>query len=288
MPSLKAIRRRLTTVKSTQQITRAMKLVAAAKLRRSQERLLAMRPYAYRIQDIIASLAAREDESAHPLLARRDPKRVLLLVLTSDRGLCGAFNSSINKATDRWIRENEAALDALGLAVVGKKGRDYFARRKVNVRRLYMDVLTNVSLERCARIGEEVTAEYVDNQLDAVYMVYNEFKSAIQQRVKVEQLLPVPVEKLETEDSHEEPIFEPTRAAVLDSILPLHINVQVYRAVLESVASEMGARMTAMDSATNNAKELLARLTLQYNRARQASITKELMEIVSGAEALKG
>jgi len=288
MPSLKAIRRRLTTVKSTQQITRAMKLVATAKLRRSQERLLAMRPYAYRIQDIIASLAAREDESAHPLLARRDPKRVLLLVLTSDRGLCGAFNSSINKATDRWIRENEAALDALGLAVVGKKGRDYFARRKVNVRRLYMDVLTNVSLERCARIGEEVTAEYVDNQLDAVYMVYNEFKSAIQQRVKVEQLLPVPVEKLETEDSHEEPIFEPTRAAVLDSILPLHINVQVYRAVLESVASEMGARMTAMDSATNNAKELLARLTLQYNRARQASITKELMEIVSGAEALKG
>jgi F-type H+-transporting ATPase subunit gamma len=288
MPSLKAIRRRITSVKSTQQITRAMKLVAAAKLRRSQERLLALRPYAYRIQDMIASLAAREDTSVNPLLARREPKKVLLLVLTSDRGLCGSFNASVNKAAERWVRDNQAGLDAVGLAVIGKKGRDYFARRPVEIRRQYMDVLTDVCLERCARIGAEIVAEYIDQDLDAVYLVYNEFKSAIQQRVVVEPLLPVPMEEVDASASLDEPIFEPDRASVLDSVLPLHVNVQVYRAVLESVASEMGARMTAMEAATNNARDLLGRLTLQYNRARQAAITKELMEIVSGAEAQKG
>jgi F-type H+-transporting ATPase subunit gamma len=293
MPSLKTIRRRITSVKSTGKITRAMKLVATAKLRRAQERLLQMRPYAVRIGDMIAELAQGTDAEAHALLAVRPPKRTLLLVLTSDRGLAGAFNSNVNKTAWRWVAENKDQREHIELRIVGKKGRDFFKNRPVNVGHVYTDVLNNVTLERSTAIGRELTAAYVDGEFDEVYLVYNEFKSAIAQRPVSQRLLPIRPEEHDIEpDAAPVPtpdtLFEPSKEAVLDAILPLSINVQIYRALLESVASEMGARMTAMDAATKNASELLAKITLQYNRARQAIITTELMEITSGAESLKG
>jgi len=293
MPSLKTIRRRITSVKSTGKITRAMKLVATAKLRRAQERLLQMRPYAVRIGDMIAELAQGTDAEAHALLAVRPPKRTLLLVLTSDRGLAGAFNSNVNKTAWRWVAEHKDQREHIELRIVGKKGRDFFKNRPVNVGHVYTDVLNNVTLERSTAIGRELTAAYVDGEFDEVYVVYNEFKSAIAQRPVSQRLLPIRPEEHDIEpDAAPVPtpdtLFEPSKEAVLDAILPLSINVQIYRALLESVASEMGARMTAMDAATKNASELLAKITLQYNRARQAIITTELMEITSGAESLKG
>lgn len=296
MPSLKAIRRRIVSVKSTGKITRAMKLVATAKLRRAQERLMQMRPYARRVDDMIADLAKGTNPEAHALLAVRPPKRTLILVLTSDRGLAGAFNSNVNKAAWNWIRQHKDRRDHIELRIVGKKGRDFFKSRDVNVGHLYTDVLNNVTLERATGIGRELVAAYVDGHFDEVFIAYNEFKSAIVQRTRVERVLPLQVDEatdlsgifplqpvVETDT-----IFEPNRDAVLDAILPMSIDTKVYRCLLESVASEMGARMTAMDAATKNAGELLARITLLYNRARQSIITTELMEITSGAESLKG
>lgn len=296
MPSLKAIRRRITSVKSTGKITRAMKLVATAKLRRAQERLVQNRPYALRVQEMIRELAKGTVADDHVLLAERPAKKTLILVLTSDRGLAGAFNANVNKAVWNWVRDNREQREHIELRIVGKKGRDFFKSRNVVTGHVYMDVLTNLTLERASAIGRELVAAYVDGKFDEVLLAYNEFKSAIAQRVCVDRILPIRPEHHEVHGMpHETPqkptadtIYEPTKGQVLDTLLPMSINVQVYRALLESVASEMGARMTAMDAATKNASELLARITLQYNRARQAIITTELMEITSGAEALKG
>jgi F-type H+-transporting ATPase subunit gamma len=288
MPSLKNIRTRIKAVKSTQKITRAMKMVAAARLRRAQDAIETLRPYAYRLRETVWELSRASEASDHPLLAQREPKRVQLLVLTSDRGLCGGFNTSINRATETYIREHKLDHEHMGLALIGRKGRDYFGRRPYPIDHVHRDVFTQSSMLRAQQIGEQVVADFVDQGLDAVYLVYNEFKNAISQEVRVEQLLPViPEETADTSEAGVEFVYEPSKRAVLDSVLPLHINVQIYRAVLESVASEMGARMTAMDAATKNAGELVGRLTLEYNRARQAAITKELMEIVAGAEALR-
>lgn len=302
MPSLKAIRRRIVSVKSTGKITRAMKLVATAKLRRAQERLVQLRPYANRISAMISDLAKGTNPDAHALLAVRPPKRTLILVLTSDRGLAGAFNSNVNKAAWNWIKAHNgsdgkpARREHIELRIVGKKGRDFFKSRDANVAHIYTDVLNNVTLERSTLIGRELVAAYVDGHFDEVFVAYNEFKSAIMQKPLLRRILPMQVDDT-TELSgifpldapvEKDTIFEPNREAVLDSILPISINVTVYRALLESVASEMGARMTAMDAATKNAGELLARITLIYNRARQSIITTELMEITSGAESLKG
>ncbi len=297
MPSLKAIRRRITSVKSTGKITRAMKLVATARLRRAQERLLQTRPYAVRLTDMIRQLAAETDMDLNPLLATRPPKRTLVLVLTSDRGLAGAFNANVNKAAWSWIQRHRDTREHIELRIVGKKGRDFFKNRAANVGHVYMDVLNNLTLERAAGIGRELVAAYVDGGYDEVYVAYNEFRSAMLQNTHVERLLPLVPHTSDAEalQEHQKPaattvdtIFEPSKQAVLDAILPLAINVHIYRCLLESVASEMGARMTAMDAATKNASELLARITLQYNRARQSIITTELMEITSGAESLKG
>jgi len=297
MPSLKAIRRRITSVKSTGKITRAMKLVATAKLRRAQERLVQTRPYALRLRDMIRELSRGVDHDAHALLAVRPPRRTLILVLTSDRGLAGAFNANVNKNTWNWIQRHKGDRDHIELRIVGKKGRDFFKSRPVTVGHVYTDVLNHLTLERATAIGRDLVAAYVDGDFDEVFVAYNDFKSAIIQKVMLDKVLPIEPAKIAVEgaQAHEVParpsadtIFEPSKAAVLDAILPLAIHVHVYRALLESVASEMGARMTAMDAATKNAKELLARITLQYNRARQAIITTELMEITSGAEALKG
>lgn len=292
MPSLKDLRRRIGSVTSTRQITRAMKLVAASKLRKAQEHIVRLRPYAYRIGDMIAELARDEDTSAHPLLAVRDPKRTMLLVLTSDRGLAGAFNANVNKAAMNWVTEHEAERELVELHIVGKKARDYFKRRPVQVGEIFTDVLPDVDINDAARIGRSVVAAFLDNRFDEVYVVYNEFKSAIAQDTKVERLLPIVAEEHDLNNDvlappSSETLFEPNQGQVLDAVLPRHVTVQIFRCLLESVASEMGARMTAMESATNNASDLLDKLTLKYNRARQAAITRELVEIVTGAQALE-
>ncbi len=293
MPTLKQIRRRLTSVKNTQKITRAMKLVAAAKLRRAQENMLRAQPYANRIREVIWDLSEHTSRDVHPLLQVREEKKALMLVVTSDRGMCGAFNSNINRRAERYLRTKEGDHEELELALLGRKGRDYFRRRRYPVFKEYMEVLSSPSFDRVTEIGAEVTARFLDGGHDAVYVVYNEFKSAISQKVVVERLLPIVPEHDEAEvaaEAHLQGIefgYEPSREAILNAVLPLYVNVRLYFAVLESLAAEMGARMTAMESATKNAGELLSRLTLQYNKARQASITKEMLEIVSGAEAMR-
>jgi len=290
--NLKEIRQRIRSVKSTQQITKAMKMIAAARLRKAQEAIVAKRPYAHRIRDIIASLATRTDAEDHPLLAKREPKKVLLLILTSDRGMCGGFNVNIARTTVRYVEANDAGHESVDLAVIGKKGQEFFKRRsQFNVSQEYRGILENIDYEKAKTVGDDIIAAYTDEGLDAVMMVYNEFKSAMTQQVVVEQVLPViPDEELEDDVASTllDFVYEPSKTNVLDEVLPLHVNTQIYRAILESIASEMGARMTAMDAATRNAQELISKLTLKYNRARQAAITTELMEIIGGAEALKG
>ncbi len=287
MPSLKDIRKRIGSVKNTQQITKAMKMVAAARLRKAQERIETMRPYSYRLRDIIGQLAARADFSDHPLLEQREAKRVQLLVMTSDRGLCGGFNAAINRTTERYIKANDAGHEDISVSVVGRKGNDYFKRRDVTMGHYFEDVLAHVDLEHASDIAEHAMVSFLENDLDAVYVVYNEFKSAISQEVVVEQLLPIKPVVPEGDGYMADFIYEPSKEDLMGAVLPRHLTVQVYRMLLESVASEMGARMSAMDSATKNAGELIDKLTLTYNRARQANITNELMEIIGGAEALK-
>lgn len=289
MASLKEIKKRIVSVKNTQQITRAMRMVAAAKLRRAQESIQALRPYAYKIRDVIGHLTEVVPSEDHPLLAQREPKRVVLLVITSDRGLCGAFNANINRRTEGYVNENVEGHEDVQLAIIGRKGQEYFRRRSLPVLHEYREILTNPTFENAQKIADELIESFKGQNLDAVYMLYNEFKSAISQQVVVEQLLPLPMPAPEERKAHEgltEFIYEPGKQELLDGILPLNVEIQVYRAILESLASEMGARMTAMESATNNAKELIKSLTLEYNKARQAAITTELIEIISGAEAL--
>jgi F-type H+-transporting ATPase subunit gamma len=238
---------------------------------------------------VLSGVAARvgADEEVHPLLARREPKNVMLVVLTSDRGLAGAFNSNICKAAHgRWKRL-EAEGSQVCFGIIGRKGRDYFRRRHASIRHDFMGVFEDLNVARAGEIGRYIVEDYTSLNLDACYLVYNEFKSAISQQVVIEPFLPITPLQL-AEDRVGDFIYEPNRKALLDTLLPMYVEVEIYRALLESVASEHGARMTAMDAATNNASDMIDRLTLQYNRARQAAITKELMEIIGGAEALKG
>ena len=292
MPSLKAIRKRIGSVKNTQKITKAMKMVAAARLRRAQQAITELRPYALKTLEVLSSVAARAgDEEVHPLLARRDARKVLLVVLTSDRGLAGAFNGSICKAAHRKWKELEAQGVSVSFAVIGKKGRDFFRRRNANIEFEFTGVFEALSVVKAGEIGRAIVAEYKTDGFDAVYLCYNEFKSAISQRVVLEPLVPITPMAVEGEgrlDGGVDFIYEPSKAALLDLLLPMYIEVEIFRALLESVASEHGARMTAMDNASKNAGEMIDRMTLVYNRARQAAITKELMEIIGGAEALKG
>jgi F-type H+-transporting ATPase subunit gamma len=291
MPSLREIRKRIRSVKSTQKITGAMKLVAASKLRRAQDSILSARPYSNELGAMLRRLATRADthgdEAAHPLLDLRPLRRVLLVVITSDRGLCGAFNANILRRAERFLREQGGRFDHLEIATIGRKGRDYFKKRKVATVRDFPGVFNDLGYHRATEIGEGLCKEYMAHDLDAVFLLYNEFKSALTQRVVVQDLLPIVHEELPIGEDIDY-LYEPDRRTVLDRLVPRYVSTIVWRALLESSASEQGARMTAMDSATKNAKELVARYTLQYNRTRQASITRELMEIVSGAEALKG
>ncbi|HEY4104040.1 MAG TPA: ATP synthase F1 subunit gamma [Polyangiaceae bacterium] len=301
MANLKAIRKRIASVKSTQKITRAQKMVAGARLTRAQQRILALRPYAVKTAQVLAEVAGRADDAAsasgdgHPLLARRPEKTVLLLVITSDRGLCGAFNTNILRAANRMWREREAAGQSVKIVTIGRKGRDFFRRRNAPILEVLSGVWERLDVDQARSIGRKVLTPFVRGEVDAIYLVYNEFKSAMSQRVVTEPLFPL----LQADDAkeksahepewaqHREYLFEPDRKALMERLVPMYIEISILRALFESNASELGARMTAMESATKKASEMIGKYTLLYNRARQAAITTELMEIIGGAEALR-
>jgi F-type H+-transporting ATPase subunit gamma len=284
MPSLKDLRKRIGSVRSTQQITKAMKMVAAARLRRAQEAAERARPYAAKLTEMFAAVVGGLSEEAHPLLARRAENRIDLIVLTSDRGLCGGFNANLLRQSENFQREHREQTTRLML--VGRKGLDHYRRRRVEPLFERTGVLNAPAIEVARALAEHVTARFAADETDAVYLLYSRFQSAISQVPTVVRLLPVdaPAENASSVDY----IFEPPRPELLGKLLPRYIETRLLQALLESIASEFGARMTAMDNATRNASEMIDRLTLSMNRARQAAITTELMEIVSGAEALKG
>lgn len=290
MPSLRDIKRRITSVQNTQQITRAMRMVSAAKLRRAQEAILAARPYAEKIEEVLSAVASRSEGIDHPLLRQRPIRRVELVVMTSDRGLAGAFNSNITRLAQRFLWENENTYEKIQISTIGRKGRDFFRSRKIETRKDYAGVFEALTFEKAQAIAKELRAAYEDDELDAAFLLYNEFASAMVQRPSLVQLLPIRPNQGEgggEAQAGADYLFEPNAREVLGELLPRHLEMQVWRALLESVASEHAARMVAMENATKNSGELIGKYTLQYNRARQAYITTELMEIVSGAEALK-
>jgi F-type H+-transporting ATPase subunit gamma len=289
VPSLRDIRRRISSVKSTQQITKAMKMVAAAKLRRAQEAITRARPYAALLEQALTRIASRggaEESAAHPLLASRPVKRVELVVITSDRGLAGGFNSNVVRRAQRFLTENADKYEEITVSTIGKKGRDSLKARKVALRKDYTGVHAKLSFDKAHEIAGELSARFLSGEVDAVFLLFNEFKNAIAQVVRLKQFLPVETGPAEATASVDF-LYEPSRTELLADIVPRHLEVQVFRALLDSAASEHGARMTAMEAATRNADEMIGALSLQYNRARQAYITKELSEIVSGAESLK-
>jgi F-type H+-transporting ATPase subunit gamma len=300
MPSLQSVRRKIGSVKKTQKITKAMKMVAAAKLKRMQNRILAARPYALKMRETIRNLSKRVNRDAHPLLRKREGehRNVVVTVVTSDRGLCGAFNTNILRTAITALKELESRGVQVEVGVVGRKGRDFFRRRGWTMRREVVDIFDKLSFEHGMVMGEEFPAidDYVAGRIDAVYVIYNEFKSAVQQRVVVERLLPIDwiveissVKDLDqpTETTPGGYLYEPSEDELLKQLLHRNFHVQAYRMLLESSAAEQGARMAAMDGATRNAGELIKKLTTYYNKTRQGVITKELMDIVGGAEALK-
>ena len=285
MANLKDIRKRISSVKSTQQITKAMQMVAASKLKKAQESVVQARPYAAKMSDVLASLAVRVKPGKHPLLERRDEKKIELLVITSDRGLCGGFNTNVIKAAESFIKEKGDGCEEIVLSVVGRKARDYYRRRDWEFKTEELNSGT-ADFSQAESIGRTVIDRYVEGETDAVYVAFTEFKSAMTQNIVVKRLLPLEPKVLAEDEVPVEYLYEPSEDALLADIVPRYIYTQVFSMLLESIASEHGSRMTAMDSATNNATEMTAKLTLLYNRARQAAITTELMEIVSGAEAL--
>jgi F-type H+-transporting ATPase subunit gamma len=286
MPSLIDLRRRIRAVKSTQQITKAMKMIAASRLRKSQERVVNARPFAIQALRVLRDLAARTDASSHPLLAAREEKRILAFVLTSDKGLCGSFNTNIIKAAVQAILDRPEQQVELGL--IGRKGRDFFRRRGFPVVYEAVNVFQHLKFEDAEAIAQVAIDHYTEQKTDAVYLIYNEFKSVIQQRIVAEKLLPIPRADLDEADASTrvDYLYEPDPKELFDRILPGHVRVQVWRALLESAAAENAARMTAMDAATKNASEMIDSLTLYMNKVRQAGITREIIEVVSGAEAL--
>jgi len=287
MANLKDIKRRIKSVKNTQQITKAMKLVAASKLRRAQKAIQDARPYALTMRNMLNHLSARCNPDLHALLDQRDGGNILVLVVTADKGLCGGFNGNIIRRAEKVIEENQGK--NLNLALAGKKGKDFFKHRPTKITHEFMDWTRDFSYCKAQEIGDLLSELYVGKTVDKIYMIYNEFKSVMQQEVVVEQLLPVVPEPLDKEKMKHlaEYIYEPDEDFILDTLLKRHMTVQVHRAFLESGASEQGARMTAMDNASRNAGDMINGLSLTYNKARQAYITKELIEIVNGAEALK-
>jgi len=290
MANLKEVRNRIASVKSTQQITKAMKMVSAAKLKRATNAIVQLRPYANKLNDILANLSASLEDGSSPYLQEREPVKVLVVVVSSNRGLAGAFNTNVIKAANNVIAEkysNQLKAGNVSIVGIGKKSQEFYQRRKYNVIGNNNEVFTGLNFENVSKITQSIMDGFLKGEYDRVELVYNQFKNAAIQIVKVEQLLPVPkAEKKETATSKVDYILEPSQEEIVDKLIPKNIKIQLYKAVLDSHASEHGARMTAMDKATDNAGELLRNLRLSYNQARQAAITTELTEIVSGAAAL--
>lgn len=289
MPTLRDIRTRIKGVQSTQQITKAMKLVAAAKLRRSQENIINARPYARKISSILNHLITDEDKAVNPFIMPRDVKKAAVVVVTADRGLCGAFNSNIIKDTVKFINEEltPAGIEPV-LYCIGKKGYEFFSKRDYNIAGSKIGIFGHLKYEMSLEISEFIISGYLKGDFDKVIIIYNEFKSVIQQKIVNEEFLPIPViNSDEKEKSSMNYIYEPGHEEIINFLLPKHLKAQVWRILLESYASENGAKMTAMDNATANASELIKTLTVTYNKARQSAITTEILEIVSGANALK-
>lgn len=287
MASLKSIRKRINSVKSTRQITKAMKMVAAAKLRRAQDKVLAARPYAKKLEEVLIRLSSSGGAVDHPLARREKSDTALLIVVSSDRGLCGGFNANICKAAEAFMRENSSRYQEINLLTIGRKGFEYL-RKRATIRKNYSNILSTMSYQEASIIGQELIEGYLAQEYDDVYLLYNAFRSVMSQDITLKQLLPIEPPQGPDEEFLPEAIYEPSKEELLAELFPKNIEVQLFHAMLESIASEHGARMTAMDSASKNASEMIAKLTLQYNRARQAVITTELMEIISGAESVHG
>jgi len=288
MASLKSIKKRIVSVKNTRQITKAMKMVSAAKLRRAQENVVAARPYAKKLGEVLQSLATSLEGDLHPLLEKREAKKLLLIVLTSDRGLCGGFNTNLCKAADRFIKEKSGSYEQISIMTVGRKGYE-FLKSRYTVYKNFSNVLAKPNYQTAAMLSQEVIEGFVAGEYDQVELLYNSFRTVMTQDITFQQLLPVePENEGVADETPVDFIYEPSVGELLAEILPKNIEVQIFKSMLETVAGEHGARMTAMDSASKNANEMIGKLTLQYNRARQAAITTELMEIISGSESIKG
>ncbi|HNZ30800.1 MAG TPA: ATP synthase F1 subunit gamma [Smithellaceae bacterium] len=288
MASLKDIKRKVSAVQKTKQITRAMNMVAASKFKTAQLRMDNFRPYASKFMDVLNSLALRVESISHPLLAVREPRRIRVICMTSDRGLCGGFNTNIIKATERFLRDKINEGKEVHLINVGRKGRDFF-RKKANMIGQYIDVLSRFDMTLAVSIANEVIMPFIKEEYDELYLIYNQFVNVSVQKPTVVRLFPLPSigQDIDPEsDKRLDYIYEPSEEALLQKLLPMYVHVLIYRALLETSAGENGARMAAMDNATSNCEELIRSLTLKMNKARQAAITAELMDIVGGTEAL--
>jgi F-type H+-transporting ATPase subunit gamma len=287
MATLRDIRKRIGSVKNTQKITKAMKMVAAAKLRRAQTAVVGARPYAMKLKDVVAGIVAKSTGTKNPLFAARDSAKVIeVLVFTSNRGLCGGFNSNLLRKTDPFLKDLRAQGATVRIVSIGKKARDYFNARKTAVAETILPWADKLTFNETLDLTAKTVERFLSGEIDAYYLVYNKFISAMTQQTTMEKLLPINLETTQDKGGVDY-IYEPAKMEILTTILPKFLATQVYKAHLESLASELGARMSAMDSATNNASDMIGKLTLKYNRARQAAITTELMDIVNGAESLK-
>jgi F-type H+-transporting ATPase subunit gamma len=281
MPALIDIRRRIRSVKNTQQITKAMKMVSAAKLRRAQDAIFAARPYARKMMEVLNGVATRADPASHPLLQEHGEEKLLLVILTADKGLAGGFNANIIRAAVQFLEERPGK--DLRLDLIGRKARDFFRRRRFTVRSERLGLFQALRYDAAREIAGELMRTYASGEVDQVYLLYNEFKSVIQQKVVVERLLPIGKLAFDPKEPALDYLYEPGPEGIFAGLLPKHVEFQVWRALLESAAAEHGARMAAMDAATNNAEDMIERLTLYMNKVRQAAITKEIIEVVSGA-----
>ncbi|MEI6079800.1 MAG: ATP synthase F1 subunit gamma [bacterium] len=286
MANLRDLRKRIQSVKSTKQITKAMKMVSASKLRRSQESLIQTRPYAYKIVGILNSLKERLDVLEHPLLRKREIKKIRIIVISSDRGLCGSFNSNIIKRAESYYKEAGLTEENTVFDFAGRKAYEYFKKRYKNIGDNYR-VEANPNYDSASYIADRLMENYIEGDFDSLVVVYNEFKSAIAQKIVVERLFPIVPPEYEEQLAIDQYLYEPNKEKIINDLLPKFVKIEILRILLESVASEHGARMTAMDNATRNSEDMMKRLSLLYNRKRQAAITTELMEIVSGKEALE-
>lgn len=292
MATLRDIKRRIVGVKNTQQITKAMKMVSAARLRRAQENIINARPYSRKIAEVLSNLLSIEKNLVNPLFEKREVKKVAIVIVTSDRGLCGAFNMNVIREAELTIKSNFAEMNEAGnvlLYCAGKKGVDYFSKRNYKIEGSYPGIFSNLDFSFASKLVADLKEKFINKEVDEVLIVYNAFKSVVQQELKVTKFLPVQTieQKYEPNSKQIEYIYEPDKATIINSLVPRHLNAQMWTSLLDSYAAELGARMTAMDMATENAKDLIRSLQIKYNKERQAAITTEILEIVSGANALK-